>query len=158
MSRMLLGCCCALALMSGVLGGESSLAQSSLHNNASEEAAQQIADVLSQPLQRRLSYEPEQLDIVMEEIAEEYNIPIVFDKAALDEVAISPESEVSIDVDNISLRAALNVMFKEPGLEDLCYVIEDEVLLITTIDRANGVQAHACVSCRRSTDFIPVPV
>lgn len=136
MPRMLLGCCCALALMCGVVVGEPSLAQSPLHNNASEEAAQQIAEVLSQPLHRRLSYEPEQLDIVLAEIEEEYNIPIVFDKAALDEVAISPEAEVSIDVDNISLRAALNLMFKEPGLEDLCYLIEDEVLLITTNDTA----------------------
>ncbi len=102
-----------------------------------EMAARRIADILAQPLRRRLEYAPEQLDVVFDEIQEDYGIPIVFDKSALDEVAISPEAEVSISLDEISLRSALNLMFKEPGLEDLCCIIDNEVLLITTEDRAN---------------------
>lgn len=105
---------------------------------SSEAAVKRIEAILNQPVRRRLSYAPEQLDIICDQLQEEYGIPIVFDKAALDEVAISPESEVSLDVDGISLRAALNLMFMEPGLEDLCYSVEDEVLLITTKDNANA--------------------
>lgn len=103
-----------------------------------DKAATRINNTLLQQLRTPLSYDAEQLDIVLDAISEEYNIPIVFDKAALDEVAISPESELSINLRNISLRAALYLMFKEPGLEDLCYVVDQEVLLITTQDTANA--------------------
>lgn len=106
--------------------------------SAQSKAEERILSALRSPLKRRLSYEPEQLDIIMDEIEEDYGIPIVFNKAALDEVAISPEAEVSIDLDNVSLRSALNIMFKEPGLEDLTYVIDDEVLQITTKDDADA--------------------
>lgn len=111
---------------------------SSVDLSAQSKAEERIQSALRSPLKRRWSYDGETMDVIMEEIEEEYEIPIVFDKAALDEVAISPESEVSIDIDNVSLRSALNIMFKEPGLEDLTYVIDDEVLLITTNDQADA--------------------
>jgi hypothetical protein len=102
-------------------------------------AGRQIQATLDQQLKTPLNYEVEQLDIVLDALAEEYNLSIILDRAALDEVAISPESEVSLDLRNISLRSALNIMLKEPGLEDLCHVVEDEVLLITTVEKANEV-------------------
>lgn len=86
-----------------------------------------------------MHFDAEALAVVMETLFDEYQIPIVFDKSALDEVAISPESEVTISLQGISLRSALNLMFKEPGLEDLTYTVEDEVLLITTIDTCNSM-------------------
>ena len=102
-----------------------------------QDAEQRINTALDQRLKTPLNYDGEQLDIVLAAIADEYDIPIVFDKAALDEVAISPESEVTVNFRNISLQSALKIMFKEPGLEDLCYVVDEEVLLITTQERAN---------------------
>ena len=102
-----------------------------------DEAADRINAILDQRLKTPLKYDGEQLDIVLMAISEEYDIPIVFDKAALDEVAISPESEISINLRSLSLRSTLNLMLKEPGLEDLCYIINDEVLLITTKERAD---------------------
>lgn len=105
--------------------------------SARTKAEERIQAALRDQLSTPLEYDQEQLDIIMDEIEEEYDIPIVFDKAALDEVAISPESEVSVSLRNVSLRSAMNIMFKEPGLEDLTYVIDDEVLLITTQDAAD---------------------
>ncbi|NOZ41371.1 MAG: VWA domain-containing protein, partial [Planctomycetes bacterium] len=105
--------------------------------SARSKAEESIQAALRETLKTPLNYEAEPLNIVLEAIADEYNIPIVFDKAALDEVAISAESEVSIVLRNVSLKSALNLMLKEPGLEELTYVIDDEVLLITTEEKAN---------------------
>lgn len=98
---------------------------------------QQIEAALRRRLTSPLQYEGEQLNTVLASIAEEYGISIVFDRAALDELAISPETEVTVSLRNVSLRSALNLMLKEPGLEDLCYIIDQEVLLITTVEKAN---------------------
>ncbi len=106
--------------------------------SARSKAEEGIQAALRETLRTPLNYDGgEQLNIVLEGIADEYKIPIVFDDAALDELAISPESEVTISLRNVSLRSALNLMLKEPGLEDLTYVIDEEVLLITTEEKAN---------------------
>ncbi|NOZ38968.1 MAG: hypothetical protein GXP24_01920, partial [Planctomycetes bacterium] len=55
-----------------------------------QSAEQRINTALDQRLKTPLNYEAEPLNIVLLAIADEYNLPIVFDKAALDEVAISP--------------------------------------------------------------------
>ncbi len=97
-------------------------------------AEQRIEMALDQRLVRPLEYEREYLTVVMEDLAEQYDIPVVFDKSALAEVAIKPESEVTISVRDITLRSALNLMFRQPRVEDLTYSVHDEVLLITTED------------------------
>lgn len=105
--------------------------------SAQTKAEERIQSALREQLRTPLEFDEEELRIIMEQIEEEYDIPIQFDRAALDEVAISPESAVTVRLRNVSLRSAMNIMFKEPGLEDLTYVIDDEVLLITTEDKAN---------------------
>ncbi len=154
MSKQVIGWCCALAVVVGFVVNGQLIAQQpddpfgtgEVHQAqppavqvraVAQNAEQQINTALDQRLKTPMHYENEQLDIVLAAIADEYGIPIVFDKAALDEVAISAESEVSVSLRNVSLQAALNLMFKEPGLEDLCYVVDEEVLLITTQERAN---------------------
>ncbi len=142
MSKQAIGWCCALVTLVGLgafeqLGAQEDKPGVVVAQQSAESAEQRINAVLEQQLKTPLSYEDEQLHIVLNAIADEYDIPIVFDKSALDEVAISPESEVSVNLRNISLRAALNIMLKEPGLEDLCYLIDEEVLLITTTEKAN---------------------
>ncbi len=141
MSKLVRFLCYVFIGAAGFFASEDSSAQNGNRpipaaRKSPEMAAERIADVLAQPLRRRLDYAPEQLDIVFDEIQEDYGIPIVFDKSAMDEVAIGPEIEVSISLDGITLLSALNLMFKEPGLEDLTFLIDDEVLLITTKDRA----------------------
>ncbi len=105
--------------------------------SARGKSEERIESALRENLKTALFHEGDPLNDVLKVIADEYDIPIVFDKAALEEVSISSDSEVSIDVRNITLKSALNILFKEPGLEDLTYVIDDEVLLITTKEKAN---------------------
>ena len=106
--------------------------------SARSRAEEDIQSALRQPLKTRMDYEGEQLNIILENLADEYNIPIIFDNAALDEVALSPDAEVqNIKLFNVSLRSALNHLLRQPGLDELTYVIDDEVLLITTEEKAN---------------------
>lgn len=106
-------------------------------NRQDTSAAARIEAALDTPLKSPLAYEDQPLIEIIATLSEEYDIPILFDNAALEEVAISPDSEVSIKLRNISLRSALNLMLRQPGLEDLTFMIDDEVLLITTNEKAN---------------------
>ena len=105
--------------------------------SARSKSEERIDSVLREPLKVPLQHDEEPLNEVMRQIQDEYDIPIVFDNAALDQLAISPETEVTVDLRSISLRSAMNLMLKQPGLEDLTYVLDQEVLLITTIEKAN---------------------
>ena len=142
MSKQAIGWCCALVTLVGLgafeqLGAQEDQPVVVVARHSAESAEQRINAALDQRLKTPLHYEDEQLDIVLYAIADEYDIPVVFDKSALDEVAISSESEVSVSLRSVSLRSALNLMLKEPGLEDLCFTIDEEVLLITTTEKAN---------------------
>lgn len=106
--------------------------------SARSDAEERIQTALREPLKAPLDFPELPLNEIINTLQEEYEIPIVFDTAALDEVAISPETEVTVNLRNITLRSALNLMLKQPGIEDLTYVIDEEVLLITTEDRANS--------------------
>jgi|GEM_PF-3034071 len=148
MSKQMIGWSCALVALGGWVVSERLAAQPQQNpfdngavrqvervvqkSAALRSAEERINFTLNQKLKSPLDYDGEQLDIVLEAIADEYGLTIVFDKAALDEVAISPELEVTIKLRNVSLRSALKLMLREPGLEDLTFIIEDEVLLITT--------------------------
>lgn len=105
--------------------------------NLAQDAEDRIEATLDSVLKAPLAFIEVPLQDVIQQFQDEYRFPIIFDNSALNEVAISTETELSISVGNISLRSALDLMFKEPGLEDLTYIIDNEVLLITTEDRAN---------------------
>ena len=62
-------------------------------------------------------------------LRENYEIEILLDKAALDDVGIATDTLVTAKLKGITLRAALQ---KVLGDEKLTYVIADEVLQITT--------------------------
>jgi hypothetical protein len=68
-------------------------------------------------------------------LREEYDLPIQFDLTALEAAAATPDVEVTIEVNNMSLRSALELTLRQ--VEDLTYVIDNEVLLITTQDEAD---------------------
>ncbi|MCA9231331.1 MAG: VWA domain-containing protein, partial [Planctomycetales bacterium] len=105
--------------------------------SASSKAEERIQTALREPLKAPLEFVDQPLVDVVAQLVEEYQIPIQFDNSALNEVAISTDTEVNASLSNISLRSALNLMLKAEGLEGLTYVIDEEVLLITTEDRAN---------------------
>ncbi len=120
--------------------GKNAAKETTPHSEAARQAVsavEQIKTVLDSPLKTPLQYDQQPLNEIINELQETYDLPILFDNAALDEVAISPDTEVSINLRNISLRSALNLMLRHPGLEDLTYVVDEEVLLITTEEKAN---------------------
>ncbi|BBO30899.1 STN domain-containing protein [Lacipirellula parvula] len=102
---------------------------------AANAAAERIEAALDQKLRAPLSEVEAPLNQILMVIAEDYDIPIIFDAAALDAVAASPEVEVSIEINNVSLRSALDLILKNAG-EDLTYIIDKEVLFITTQEEA----------------------
>ena len=66
-------------------------------------------------------------------MADEYGIPIQLNKTALEEAGIGTDAPVNITLHNISLRSALRLMLKNV---QLTYIIQDEVLIITTKEDA----------------------
>ena len=102
---------------------------------AANAAAERIELALGQKLKAPIAEVEAPLNQILQVIAEDYEIPVIFDTAALDAVAASPETEVSISIGNVSLRSALDLILKNAG-EDLTYIIDNEVLLVTTQEEA----------------------
>ncbi len=71
----------------------------------------------------------------LEDLRKYYNINIVPDVAALEEEGVSLERPVTLMLEQVSLKSALNLMLRSAHLT---YVIKDEVLLITTESQARG--------------------
>ena len=69
----------------------------------------------------------------MQQLGAEYEIPIQLNKTALEEAGIGTDSPVNIALHNISLRSALRLLLKN---FQLTYIIQDEVLIITTKEDA----------------------
>jgi hypothetical protein len=105
-------------------------------SDSPEDARERIESVLNQRLKEPLDFIEQPLSDVATILAETYDIPILFDTAALDAVAASPDLEVSVQIANVTLRSALDLMLKNAGAEALTYIIDNEVLLITTLEEA----------------------
>jgi VWA domain-containing protein len=97
-------------------------------------AEMRIMAALREPLKAPLEYFGQPLSEIMNLLQEDYDIPIHIDTQQLDLLAISSEVEVTVNLRNITLRSALKLLLEQ--VEDLTYVIEDEVLKITTKDKA----------------------
>jgi hypothetical protein len=100
------------------------------------ESERRIEAALDLPLRAPLEFIETPLNQIANVLSEDYDIPIVFDVTALDAVASSPEVEASIQIGNVSLRSALDLMLRNAGEGDLTYIIDNEVLLITTQEEA----------------------
>jgi hypothetical protein len=111
---------------------------SSVQTRASIEAAaeRRIEAALDSPLRAPLDFVEMPLSNVVQVLSEDYQIPIVIDVAALDAVASSPDVEVTIAIGNVTLRSAFELMLKSVGEGDLTYIVDNEVLLITTLEEA----------------------
>jgi hypothetical protein len=127
------GLICALSCC--WVAGRLDAQEASDEQRAPRSAEERIELQLKQPLQTPLEFVETPLNNLMQVIAEEYDIPVQFDNAALEAVAQSPETEVTVSVGDVSLRSALDLIFR--GTEDLTYIVDNEVLLITTEDEAN---------------------
>lgn len=76
-----------------------------------------------------LSFNAQPLSSVMKFFKDAYNIPIVIYDRALEFENITPDEPITLELPAVSFRSALNLIL-EPL--DLTYVIENEVLLITS--------------------------
>lgn len=103
---------------------------------------ERIRKALGSPLSKNgLDFNDAPLEQVLSVLQEEYGIPVKIDTPALDEIGISSDAPVSVNLRDISLRAGLKLMLKGLGLT---YVIEDEVLMITTPGEAE-TKLKVCV-------------
>ncbi|MCA8990351.1 MAG: hypothetical protein KDA88_00135 [Planctomycetaceae bacterium] len=79
------------------------------------------------------------LEDVVRYIGSIHEIPIVVDESALLAEGIGPDTEVKIALRGVTLRSALELMFEDVGGIRLDYVIQHEVLKITTAIRADEI-------------------
>ena len=93
-------------------------------------AEKKINDALKSPTQLEFIETP--LQDVIDYLKDYHGIEIQLDKKSLDEMSIGTDTPVTKNLKGISLRSALRLMLRELGLT---YVIQDEVLLITTPKR-----------------------
>lgn len=66
-------------------------------------------------------------------ISQTHDIPILIDRRALEEFGITPDTPVSIDLKNVSLRSFMRLMLRDL---ELTYIVKDEVMQLTTIEKA----------------------
>ena len=96
-------------------------------------AEKKIEAALKSPTQ--LEFVDTPLTDVVDYLKDYHQIEIQMDKKAMDEAGIGTDSQVTKNLKGVSLKSALRLMLHELGLT---YVIQDEVLLITTTEAAES--------------------
>jgi hypothetical protein len=103
-------------------------------SQGSATSTKKIEQALAGPLHSAgLDYTDQPLQDVVTQLSDEYGIPIQLDKPALEEAGIGTDSKVTIALHNISFRSALKLMLRTL---QLTWVVQDEVLMITTKESA----------------------
>lgn len=72
-------------------------------------------------------------------LRDRHGIPVQLDLRALEDVGIGPDTPVTCNVEDVKVKSALRLLLRDM---DLTYVIRNEVLLITTEDKADGPDGH----------------
>ncbi|MBL8798595.1 MAG: hypothetical protein JNM56_32160 [Planctomycetia bacterium] len=93
----------------------------------------EIEGSLNKPI--TMSFDNKPLKDVIDELRDLTGVNIVTDQPALDEDGVSADRPISIKLENISMKSALNVLLHQVHLT---YVIKDECLQITTEKHAHG--------------------
>jgi tetratricopeptide (TPR) repeat protein len=94
---------------------------------------QRLYDALDQTVDD-LNFQETPLRDVINQLKDKYDIPILADKKAFEDAGLDLDTTVvTQNVSGISLRSALRLLL---GDIDLTYLIKDEVMLITTKDKA----------------------
>lgn len=83
----------------------------------------------------RLEFIDTPLSEVIDYLKDLHNIPIEFDRKAIETAGVPVSTPVTRNLSGVSLRSALRLMLKEL---DLTYVIKNQVLLITTPEDAGS--------------------
>ena len=96
-------------------------------------AEKKIRKALDSPTSLEFTETP--LNDVIDYLKDLHNIEIQVDNKALDEAGVASDTAITKSLKGISLRSALRLML---GPLELSYVIKDEVLLITTKEKAEN--------------------
>jgi hypothetical protein len=97
-------------------------------------ATKRIEQALAAPLHSNgWDFTNQPLKDVVTLLQDEYRIPIQLNTSALEEAGIDPSQKTTISLRGVSLSSALRLMLKQ---HQLTYVIQDEVLMITTKEDA----------------------
>jgi ferric-dicitrate binding protein FerR (iron transport regulator)/tetratricopeptide (TPR) repeat protein len=97
------------------------------------QAEKRVQDALRSPT--HLEFVEAPLQDVIDYLKDLHGIEIQVDKKALDDVGIANDTPITKQLKGISLRSALRLILRDL---DLTYVIQDEVLLITTPEEAES--------------------
>jgi len=93
-----------------------------------------ISDALDQTVE--FNIDPQPLKDAIDFIAQRYQIPIILDAKALEDASIDTSTEVKLPYSNMKLRNMLKLLLEQLP-QPLTYVVEDEVMKITTVEKAN---------------------
>lgn len=80
-----------------------------------------------------LEFTDQPLQLVAEYLEDKYRIEVELDRRALAKAGINGQTSITSDVKGVTLRSALRLILRQL---DLKYVVHDEVLLITTSEKA----------------------
>lgn len=93
-----------------------------------------IEEALATPLNSGgLDFQDAPLEEVVDFLRTEYEMEMQIDERSLDELGLSPDDPVNVNLRNISVEAALNILLRPM---DLTYIIDNEVLLIVSEEEA----------------------
>ena len=82
-----------------------------------------------------LQFEKTPLDEVLKSVGERFGLEIRLDRRAFDDLSLFTHEPINVRMRNVSLRSALKCMLLDL---DLTYVIDHEMLLITSVDEASA--------------------
>ena len=99
-----------------------------LHQNSPNE--QRIYEALESTT--TLEFPGNPLRDVLEYISIIHNFPIIIDEEELSNEGVTPDEEINLVLTDIRLRSAMKIMLENVAGVELAYVIEDEVMKITT--------------------------
>ena len=105
---------------------------SSVDLHRSSPAEERITAALND--QTTINFADTPLIDAVEYVSRQHEIPIILDVISLEESGILTDEPINLILSGITLRSALKIMLEDL---DLTYLIEDEVMKITTIDIAN---------------------
>lgn len=107
--------------------------------SAGQEANQRIWETLRKPLpEQGLEFIQTPLEEIIQVLRDEYKIEILVDRNAFKELGIDETQPVDVNLRSVSLQAALKLILSELKLT---YVVANEVLLITTREKAETMLA-----------------
>jgi type II secretory pathway component GspD/PulD (secretin) len=81
------------------------------------------------------------LEQVVQQLQDEFGLPIQIDTVAVEQIGVDAQKPVSTRLSNISVRSALRLVLKPL---QLTYIIEHEVLMITSVEEADS-RIRTCV-------------